>query len=96
MNVTPVGGEPSPRSGRLLSVTSIDMPRGRLVRVAAVWVGATLFGLLVAATTTIGPTVLRLSYNHGVHLGDLVAFAGAYLVAAAVTVSEFEGHQNKK
>ncbi|MFB9387098.1 hypothetical protein ACFFTK_28480 [Pseudonocardia petroleophila] len=72
------------------------MPRSRLLRVAAVWVAATLFGLLVAATTRIGPIVASLSYNHGVHLGDLLAFAAAYLVAAAVTVSEFERHQNRK
>ena len=97
MNVTPVDGEPSGRSGRLPYVSTIDMPRvGRVLLLGAIWVVATLFGLGVAATTTIGPTVLSLSYNHGVHLGDLVAFAGAYAVAAVLTAPLLGGHQNKK
>jgi hypothetical protein len=96
VNVTPVGGEPSGRPGRLLLVTTIDMPRVvRVLLVGATWVLATLFGLGVAATTTIGPTVLRLSYNHGVHLGDLVAFGGAYVVAALITASVLDGHQKR-
>jgi hypothetical protein len=59
----------------------------RLALAALAWAGATLFGLLVAAGTRIGPVVVNLSYNHGIHLGDLVAFAGAYLVAGRVTLS---------
>ncbi|MHA6785894.1 hypothetical protein ACVGOW_33595 [Pseudonocardia saturnea] len=78
-------------------MTTIDMPRvGRVLLVGATWVVATLFGLGVAATTTIGPTVLVLSYNHGVHLGDLVAFAGAYAVAAVITAALLGGHQKRK
>lgn len=97
MNVTPVGGEPSGRPGRLPFVTTTDVPRvGRLLLVGVIWIGATLFGLAVAAETKIGPTVLSLSYNHGVHLGDLVAFAGAYAVAAVLTVSLLGGHQKRK
>ena len=73
------------------------MPRmRRVLLVGAIWVLATLFGLGVAATTTIGPTVLVLSYNHGVHLGDLVAFAGAYAAAAVITAPLLGRHQNKK
>lgn len=73
------------------------MPRiGRVLLVGAIWVGATLFGLAVAATTTIGPILLSLSYNHGVHLGDLVAFAGAYAVAAVITAPLLGGHQKRK
>lgn len=69
-------------------MTSLDAPtRGRLALAAVAWVGATLFGLAVAATTTIGPIVVDLSQNHGVHLGDLVAFSGAYLVALVVTLA---------
>lgn len=75
-------------------MTTTDIPRaGRVLLVGATWVLATLFGLGVAATTTIGPTVLSLSYNHGVHLGDLVAFAGAYAVAAVITASLLDGHR---
>ncbi len=53
------------------------------------WAGATLFGLAVAAVTSVGPIVASLSENHGVHLGDLVAFGGAYLVALVVTVAVY-------
>ncbi|MDN5856415.1 MAG: hypothetical protein L0K86_26945 [Actinomycetia bacterium] len=73
------------------------MPRiRRVLLIGAVWVLATLFGLGVAATTTIGPTVLVLSYNHGVHLGDLIAFAGAYAVAALITAPLLDGRQHRR
>jgi hypothetical protein len=54
--------------------------------IAVVWVGATLFGLAVAATTTVGPVVLELTSRHGVHFGDIVAFVGSYIVALLVTL----------
>jgi len=57
--------------------------------VALAWIGATMFGLAVAATTTIGPVVLRISGSHGVHMGDLVAFSVAYVVAMVVTLVAF-------
>ena len=41
--------------------------------------------LLFARTTRIGPAV-RLWANHGVHLGDLAAFALAYAWAATLTI----------
>jgi hypothetical protein len=66
--------------------------RGRATLAVLAWIGATLFGLAVAAETRIGPTVLELSYNHGIHLGDVLAFAGAYLVAAMITASAL-GHR---
>jgi len=74
------------------------MPRiGQVALVGSTWVGATLFGLAVAATTRIGPIVMSLSYNHGVHLGDVLAFAGAYAVATVVTASTLDGpHQKRK
>ena len=74
---------------------AIPVPRAALVVLA--WVGATLFGLAVAAETRIGPTVLDLSGTHGIHLGDLLAFGGAYAVAALITASAVgDGHQNRK
>lgn len=81
-------GEPPHPPGRLPHVTSLDTPtRSRLALVACAWVGATLFGLAVAAGSTIGPIVVNLSQNHGVHLGDLVASGAAYLVALIVTIT---------
>lgn len=59
---------------------------GRMLIIAVVWVGATLFGLAVAAATRIGPVVLKVSTNHGVHFGDIVAFVGSYIVALLVTL----------
>ncbi|CAA9416069.1 MAG: hypothetical protein AVDCRST_MAG66-2325 [uncultured Pseudonocardia sp.] len=61
--------------------------RARAALAVLAWIAATLFGLAVAAQTRIGPTVLELSYNHGIHLGDVLAFAGAYAVAALVTAA---------
>lgn len=53
--------------------------------VIAVWVTATLLGLAVAATTRIGPVLLTVSSSHGVHLGDVLAFAAAYGAAIMIT-----------
>ncbi len=50
-----------------------------------VWVTATLLGLAVAATTRIGPILLTVSHSHGVHLGDVLAFAAAYGAAILIT-----------
>jgi hypothetical protein len=58
----------------------------RRTMLIGVWVAATLFGLGVAATTRIGPIVLTVSTSHGVHLGDLLAFAVAYSAALAITL----------
>lgn len=52
------------------------VPR-RLVLILA-WTLATVVGVLVAGETKIGPVLLTLSRNHGVHLGDVLAFAGCY------------------
>ncbi|HYH32317.1 MAG TPA: hypothetical protein VD903_18260 [Pseudonocardia sp.] len=61
-------------------------PGTRLAAAAAVWAFATLIGLGVAATTRIGPTLFAVSTNHGVHLGDVVAFAVAYGAALVLTL----------
>jgi len=74
--------------------------RGRVTLAVLVWVGATVLVLAVAAGTKIGPIVVRLSYNHGVHLGDLLAAGAAYTLAALVTAALFvrrrQAHQNRK
>lgn len=57
----------------------------RALSVVGVWAAATAFGLGFAAWTAVGPVVLMLSRNHGVHLGDLVALAAAYAEAAVLT-----------
>jgi hypothetical protein len=58
----------------------------RAVVVVLAWAAATLLGLVVAVTTRIGPVVLTVSARHGVHLGDLLAFAAAYAAAVVITL----------
>ena len=50
-----------------------------------VWLVANVAGLYVAAATTWGPVVARLSSKHGVHLGDVLAVLVGVAVAATVT-----------
>jgi hypothetical protein len=57
----------------------------RSAAVTLVWVAATLVGLVVAATTKIGPVLLTISARHGIHLGDLLAFAVSYATALVIT-----------
>ena len=53
--------------------------------VALLWGAATVLGTGVAATTRIGPVLFTVSGSHGVHLGDVVAFAVAYAAALVFT-----------
>ncbi len=57
----------------------------RAVSILVVWGTATMFGLAFAELTRVGPVLLTLSRGHGIHLGDLVAFAAAYTAATFVT-----------
>ena len=57
----------------------------RAVSILVVWGAATAFGLAFAAWTAVGPVLLSLSRGHGIHAGDLVAFAASYSVSAVLT-----------
>jgi hypothetical protein len=57
----------------------------RAVSILAVWGAATMFGLAFAELTRVGPVLLALTRGHGIHAGDLLAFAAAYSVAAVLT-----------
>ena len=57
----------------------------RAVSILVVWGTATMFGLAFAELTRVGPVLLTLSRGHGVHVGDLVAFAAAYSAAVFLT-----------
>jgi hypothetical protein len=57
----------------------------RWPQLLVVWGLATAAGLWTAATTAIGPVLLRLTNSHGVHLGDVVALVIFYGAAAVVT-----------
>ena len=58
------------------------------------WLIATAIGFGIAAKTSIGPVVLTLSKDHGVHAGDLVGFAGCYLSALALTAKVLRNHHS--
>jgi hypothetical protein len=72
--------------GNRMSRAAGGSPRAGAYVLLAVWGLATAAGLVAAATTKIGPVVVALSYRHGVHVGDLVAFAACYAAALPVTV----------
>ena len=57
----------------------------RVVLIVVTWTAATIFGLAFAELTKVGPVLLALSYGHGIHVGDLVAFAAAYSAAVPLT-----------
>jgi hypothetical protein len=73
-----VGGMPSriprPSGGR--------RPVAELVAVWGLTVATTL---LFAHVTAVGPTLLRLTRTHGVHLGDIVFTLAAAAVAVLIT-----------
>jgi len=74
-----------PTSIRRRDTALVD--RTHLVWRLGVWGGATAMGLVFARITAVGPA-LRLWGNHGVHVGDLAAFAILYAWAARVTVGD--------
>ena len=57
----------------------------RTALIVALWGAANAFGLAFAAWTAVGPVLVILTRGHGVHAGDLVAFAAAYSTAAVLT-----------
>jgi hypothetical protein len=65
-------------------------PRCSLVRVLAclaVWAVASAASLVVAAETSVGPVLLSLTHNHGVHAGDVVAVLGGTAIAIIATLA---------
>ena len=57
----------------------------RVLSLVVIWGTATAFGLAFALATKVGPVLLTFSRSHGIHVGDLVAFAAAYSAAAVLT-----------
>jgi hypothetical protein len=61
--------------------------RQTYLRIAAVWaVAATATGV-IAAFTALGPPVVHLTHDHGVHVGDIAAAVALALIATATHVS---------
>lgn len=61
----------------------------RVVRIAvtivAVWATAAAITLFVGGATTLGPVVLEITKNHGIHLGDVVAGVVTAGIASVIT-----------
>lgn len=57
----------------------------RAAVLAVIWCGAVVAGLVVARLTKVGPILFEISGRHGVHAGDVVAFAFAFAVASLCT-----------
>jgi hypothetical protein len=57
----------------------------QLVLVLVAWAGATVFVLVVAAGTKVGPILFQLSERHGVHAGDLLVGTASYGAALLLT-----------
>jgi hypothetical protein len=75
-----MNGAPRPTGARLRAM----LPTG--VACLCIWIAAVAGSLVVAAETTVGPVVVDLSHNHGIHLGDLLIVALATLAATAASV----------
>lgn len=58
---------------------------GIALLIVAIWATALTAALAVASRTRIGPVELALSDTHGVHLGDIGAFAVAGAWAVMLT-----------
>ncbi len=57
----------------------------RWVVCGLVWIGAMMTSLLIASKTMIGPVVVQLSPNHGIHAGDVLAALIGVSVASLFT-----------
>ena len=55
------------------------------ISVAAVWGVAIAATLFVSGATTLGPVVLEITKNHGIHLGDVLVAFTTFGVAAVLT-----------
>jgi hypothetical protein len=66
---------------------------GRYTVCAWAWAIATFVALAVARLTKIGPAI-PITSRHGVHAGDLAAFAIAYALAAALTLWTISRERN--
>jgi hypothetical protein len=58
----------------------------RALLILATWGLATAAALFLAWQTKVGPVVARVSAGHGIHLGDVLAFAIAWSWAAIISV----------
>ena len=59
----------------------------RVAVLAVIWGGALAVGLVAARLTKVGPILLEVSGRHGVHTGDVLAFAFSFTVAALCTAA---------
>lgn len=68
----------------------------RLLTVAAIWALATAAALAVAWKAHVGVVMFTLSDRHGVHTGDLAAFAVAYAWATVLSLAVLSGRRPRR
>jgi hypothetical protein len=59
----------------------------RVAVLASIWGGAVALGLAAARLTKVGPILFEVSGRHGVHTGDVLAFAFAFTLASVCTAA---------
>jgi hypothetical protein len=59
----------------------------RFLLLVTTWGLATAAALLVSWQTKVGPVLAEVSHRHGVHLGDVLAFAVAWSWAGIVSLA---------
>jgi hypothetical protein len=59
----------------------------RVAVLAVIWGGAVAVGLAAARLTKLGPILFEVSGRHGVHMGDVLAFAFTFTLAAVCTAA---------
>lgn len=57
----------------------------RVPVLVGIWIGSLAAALAIARFTKAGPILVVVSSRHGVHAGDLVAFAAVFSVAAVLS-----------
>ena len=59
----------------------------RLILSAVVWMLSAVIALVIASETRIGPILVQLSPNHGIHTGDVLAVMGAMAISSLFTLA---------
>jgi hypothetical protein len=59
----------------------------RFLLALGIWAAATAAALLIAWQTKVGAVIYKLSYRHGIHSGDVLAFLVAWMWATYLTAA---------
>jgi hypothetical protein len=68
----------------------------RFLLAAAIWGVATCAALFLAWQTKVGPVIYKVSYRHGIHSGDVLAFLVAWMWAAYLTIGLYRSTSRRR